>query len=486
MAEATPTGSGGAPVPAAPVDGMLRIRGGVGGLSFQFEELLAGAAALDGVAKELAAVEADADAVRRALFPYQPDSYASGSNAIIAVGEGAQALGRVRAELERLCREVRASHREYEFAEARNSLLLRIGRTGAGYGPLWGLFGLPPMTLRDVVEDEVSQAPARLALLLGVPAALAGAAGAVIGADGVRGVVRGLAAAPGLEFLQPRPVRVDGWETRTEEVDVSPAGLLLRAGALGRTSGDIEVLRLGEGSQRAWVVVIPGTQGGLPAGANPFDPAGVAEGLGYDSAETAQAVRRALAEAGAAAGDQVAAVGYSQGGIHAMNLSQDKAFLAEYGLRFVLTAGSPVGGIEPVPGVSSLHLEHADDWVPGTDGRPNPDTKDRVTVTLTNPIAVRDWLEPGMGPGHRMGLYADGAREVSASRDPSLQGSTAALAAVVGAGGAATVTRFSLRRDAMASPRGVPMAPGPRPGPAKAPMEGPGGNPGDRAQQPAA
>lgn len=482
MAEATPAGSGGAPVPAPPVDGMLRIRGGVGGLSFQFEELLAGAASLDRVAKELAAVETEADAVRRALFPFQPDSYTSGSNAIIAVGEGVQALGRVRAELERLCREVRASHREYEFAEARNILLLRIGQTGVGYGPLWGLFGLPPVTVRDIVEDEVSLAPARLALLLGVPAALAGAAAAVTGSDGVRGVVRGLAAVPGLEFLQPRPVRVDASATRNEDVDVSPAGLLLRAEALGGTSGNIEVLQLGEGSQRAWVVVIPGTQGELPAGANPFDASGIAEGLGYDSAETAAAIRQALAEAGAAAGDQVAAVGYSQGGIHAMNLGQDRAFLAEYELRFVLTAGSPVGGIEPVPGVGSLHLEHADDWVPGTDGRPNPDTRDRVTVTLTNPIAVRDWLEPGIGPGHQMGRYADGARAVSASRDPSLQGSTAALAAVVGAGGAATVTRFALRRDAMASPRGALMAPGPRQGPAP----GPGGKPADRTQQPAA
>ena len=482
MAEATPAGSGGAPVPVPPVDGMLRIRGGVGGLSFQFEELLAGAAALDALAKELAAVEIEADAVHRALFPYQPDSYASGSKAIIAVGEGTRAVGRVRAEVERLCREVRASHREYEFAEARNSLLLQLGQSGLGYGPLWGLFGLPPITLRDVVEDEVFRAPVKLALLLGVPAALAGVAGAVIGAGGVRGVVRGLAAAPGLEFLQPRPVRVDSRESRQEDVDVSPAGLLLRAEALGRNRGDIEVLQLGEGNQRAWVVVIPGTQGELPAGANPFDAAGIAEGLGYDSAETAAAIRQALAEAGAAVGDPVAAVGYSQGGIHAMNLSQDKAFLAEYDVRFVLTAGSPVGGIEPVPGVSSLHLEHADDWVPGADGQPNPDTKDRVTVTLENPIAVREWLEPGIGPGHQMAQYADGARAVSASRDPSLQGSTAALAAVVGAGGAATVTRFSLRRDAMPSPRGTMMAPGPR----QSPMQGPDGKPTDRTQRPAA
>lgn len=482
MAEATPAGSGGLPVPAPPVDGMLQIRGGVGGLSFQFEELLAGSAALDGLAGELAAVEAEADRVRRALFPYQSDSYTSGSRAIIAVGEGAQAVGRVRAELERLCREVRASHREYEFAEARNTLLLRIGKTGVAYGPLWGLFGLPPVTVRDVLEDEISLVPERLALLLGVPAAWAAASGAAAGPGGVRGVVRGLASAPGLEFLRPRPVRIAGRESRTEDVDVSPAGLLQRAEAVGGTSGTIEVLQLGEGGRRAWVVLIPGTQLGPAAGTNPFDAAGIAEGLGYDSAETTAAIRQALREAGAEAGSQVAAVGYSQGGIHAMNLSQDKAFLADYDLKFVLTAGSPVGGIDPAPGVRSLHLEHSEDWVPGADGQPNPDTKDRVTVTLTNPITGAEWLDPGLGPAHQMAHYADGARAVSASRDPSLQGSTAALAAVVGGGGAATVTRFALKRDAMPARRGMPFAPGPRTGP----HTGPGGKASDRLQRPAA
>lgn len=475
MAESSPAGSGGAPVPATPVDGTLRIRGGVGGLSFQFEELLAGASALDRIVQELAAAEVEAEAVRRALLPYQYDSYTSGSNAIVAVGEGGRALGRVREELERLSSEVRASHREYEFAEARNNLILRIGRTGPGYGPLWGLFGLPPVTVRDSVEDGFSVAPAGLALLLGLPDGLAAAGGTATSAASIRSTIRGLTAGAGLEFLRPRPVRIAGRETRTEVADVSPAGLLLRAEAVGRNSGDIEVLQVGEHGSRAWVVIIPGTQlDGLPQGTNPFDAAGIAEGLGYDSAETAAAIRQALAEAGAEAGDQVAAVGYSQGGIHAMNLGRDKAFLADYQLRFVLTAGSPVGGVEPEAGTSSLHLEHEQDWVPGADGLPNPDTKERVTVTLTAPIPGHEWLEPGLGPGHDLGRYADGARDVAASRDPSLQASTAALAAVVGAGGTATVTRFSLRRDAVPSSR-RPMAPGPRRNRENNPQTAPGG-----------
>ena len=471
MAEVSPAGAGGLPPAAVPQDG-LSVRGGVGGLSFQFEELLAGASALDALVRDLAAVEVEADGVRRALFPYQYDSYASGSQAIIAVGEGGRAVGRIRMELERLRSEVRESHREYEATEAANTLLLRIARTGPGFGPLWELVGLPHVTLRDTVQDEINQTPARLALLLGLPDGAAGvarvaAAAAAAGSPaGVRTVIRGLTGGQGLEFLRPRPVRIVGRETRSEEVDLSPAGLLLRAEAVGRTSGDVEILLLPENGSRAWAVVIPGTQlGGLPSGTNPFDAGGIAEGLGYGSAEISEAIRKALAEAGAQAGDPVAAVGYSQGGIHAMNLSQDRAFLADYDLKFVLTAGSPVGGIEPVAGISSLHLEHEQDWVPGADGLPNPDTKDRVTVTFTSPIPGAQWLDSGLGPGHDLRRYTDGARLVAASPDPSLQVSTAALAAVVGSGGTAVVSRFALRRDAMPQGRGQPQAPGPLPRP---------------------
>jgi hypothetical protein len=482
MAESAPADSGTAPRPSAPADdGMLRIRGGLGGLTFQFEELLAGAAALDGLVRQLASLEVEVDAVRRELFPYQADSYTSGSNAIIAAGEGSRALGRVREELERLCRDVRASHREYEFTEARNSLLLRIGRFGPGYGPLWGLFGLPALTARDVLEDEVALATGRLALLLGLPAGSARELGTSGGPPGVRELVRGLGAETGLAGLLPGPVRITGAETRQEQVDVSPAGLLFRAGAVGGASGEIEVLRLDGGSRPAWLVVIPGTQlDGAPAGTNPFDAGGIVEGLGYGSAETTAAIRQALRAAGAEAGQPLAAVGYSQGGIHAMNLGQDKAFLAEFDLKFVLTAGSPVGGITPEPGISSLHLEHEQDWVPGADGLAGPDTRDRVTVTLTNALDVPALADFGLGPGHRLGNYAAGAEAVAGSKDLSLRTSVAALAAVVGSGGPATVTRFSLRREALPPQPGNRRVDPPSPRPDGKPDRNLGGKPGGR------
>lgn len=470
MTELTPSGSGEVPRPAPPApDGMLRIRGGLGGLSFQFEELLAGAAALDGTVNRLYTLEAEADAVRRALFDYQSDAYNSGSGAIIAVGEAGRAVGRVRAELEHIAGQVRASHREYEFTEARNALLLRIGISAPESGAGLRLFELPGV--RDQVEGQAAAAAGSLALLLGLARPADAAAAALAGSGDVRRTIRDLAALPGMSHLAPRPVRVTGSDTALADVDLTPAGLLRRAGAVGRNSGDIEVIRVGSGAQRAWVVILPGTQlGGLPPGANPFDAAGIAEGLGYDSRETGAAVRQALREAGVRAGEQLAAVGYSQGGIHAMNLARDKAFLAEFNLKYVLTAGSPVGGITPGPGIASLHLEHEHDWVPGADGRPNADTRDRVTVTLTNELVLPPPQELGLGPGHRLENYAAGAEAVAASGDPSLRASTAALGAVIGTGGTTAVTRFSLRRDP-APAQGVPTAPGPRPrspGPASA------------------
>jgi hypothetical protein len=470
MAEATPAGSGGSPgVSAPPRDGSLLIRGGIGGVSFQFEELLAGAAALDGLVRQLQSVEVEADTVRRALFHYQSDSYTSGSNAIIAVGEAGREVGIVRSQLRRIGDDVRASHREYEYAEARNALLLRMGLHGSEYGAAPGPFALPGV--RGTVEDWVAMAPRNLAVLLGLPWPLAAVAGALPGTADVRRLVRDASEAPGLGDLKPRPVSIVDRETFTADVDLSPAGLLRRAGAVGEQGCRIEVIEVDGGAGPAWVVIIPGTQqGALPEGTNPFDPAGIAEALGYDSASTAQAIREALRQAGAEAGDQLVAVGYSQGGIHAMNLSKDRAVLAEYDLKFVLTAGSPVGGISPAPGIRSLHLEHEQDWVPGADGQANPDTRDRVTVTLTNPLAVPPPQDFGLGPGHRLENYADGAALVSASRDNTLQDSTAALAAVVGTGGAATVTLFSLRREGRPAPRatpaaGQPAAPGPRRGP---------------------
>ncbi|MEV8148374.1 hypothetical protein AB0O52_09490 [Arthrobacter sp. NPDC080073] len=454
MAEVAPIGAGGTPHPRIPgTDGTLRIRGGVGGIRFQFEELLAGAAALDGLVLQLQAIEVEAEAVRVALFPHQASAYTSGSNAIIAVGESGRDIGRVRDQLQRIGNDVRASHREYEFAESHAAIRLRMGM---GMPVL--MTGPNPLDLgpSGATEGAVRDLTRILTLMMGLPPAAANLSGAIVGPTDVGAVLRAIVAVPAFAFLRPRPISVSTGETATKSVDLSAAGMLRELDHVGTTSnGEIEVLQVDKDGAGAWVVLIPGTQpGNPPGGSNPLDEAGIAEALGYNSTETSKAIRQALLEAGAAAGETVVAVGHSQGGIHAMNLSKDKAFLAEYDLKFVVTAGSPVGGITPEAGIGSLHLEHEQDWVPGAEGKANPDTKDRVTVTMTNPVILEPGEDQGIGPAHKLSRYEEGARLVQLSSDPSLAASTATLGGILGVGGVVKATRFKLTRETPPAPRG--------------------------------
>lgn len=465
MAEISPGGSGGPLRPQLPPpDGNLLIRGGVGGISFQLSELAAGAGALDVLAGTLTSVEDTTESVWRELCNYGNEPRSSGVLALDAVGDGRRAVAAVRQELQDIGSQVRACQREYEAAESQSGRNLRLGMDSfellAAQGTDSRLTGFMN---RETSEAIVRNAPLALGILLGVRPDAALAAAAALGSGskgsgskgfGVRSIIRILAEGA-FKDLSPRPVKAVEEATTDTDLDTSPAGLLARARAVdAQGHGRIEIIETIHDGQKAFIVIIPGTQPGAPKGGdNPFDEAGIAEGLGYGSQYTDAAIRTALQQAGAAAQDQVVAVGYSQGGIHAMNLSNDKAFLAEYDLKYVLTAGSPVGGITPQPGISSLHLEHRQDWVPGSDGVPSPDTRDRVTVTLTNRVLTPSEEEAGLGPGHRLTNYEEGARAVSASDDPSLMASTAALAGVVGTGGAATATRFRMVREPQVQPK---------------------------------
>lgn len=455
MAEATPSGSGGPLKPVGPApDGYLEIRGGVGGIRFQLEELVAGAAELDALAVELTAVEVEALRIGEGLWPYQFDPRATGMAALQAVYDARQGVGAVRIELQNIGRQVRASHQDYERAESRSAFSLLAGSNSSLLPALVADLALTGTVNLSTAEALAGSVPLAMGLLLGIsPSRFATllaadlAAGRAISVAGP--MIRSLAEGA-VPMLEPRPINVSEGLTTHVRADTSPAGLLGMAKAVDDSGdGQIEVVQVENGGRRAFIVVIPGTQPGKPPGGNnPLDEAGIAEGLGYGSEHMTPAILSALEQAGAEAHDQVVAVGYSQGGVHAMNLGQDKAFLAQYDLKYVLTAGSPVGGITPAPGISTLHLEHRQDWVPGSDGTLSPDTKDRVTVTLTNRVLTVPGEDAGLGPGHKLSNYEAGARAVAASTDPSLVASTAALAGIVGAGGAGTATRFSLNRVA--------------------------------------
>jgi len=422
MADATPAGSGG-PIrvsPPAP-DGILTISGGVGGITVQLEELDVGAGKVDALADRLAAIEKELFGAWQGLGSYQNHPRSTGTAALIAVGEARDACQRVRLELQRISGQVRGCRRDYEAAEQLKRILgLPDPRSELQkHGDFWRTGFLNGDATERLVAHGVTILPV---------------------------------ARPAVEevfsSLRTGPVKAKQEESIAINLDATPAGLLERVRLLEeRGSGFIEVIEVADKGGQAYVVVVPGTQvKEANAGTNPFDLGGILDGMGNNSAQVNAAVLQALQAAGAEPGADVVAVGYSQGGIHAMNLAADKEFSRNYDMKYVLTAGSPISRIIPPDDVSTLHLEHRTDWVPGSDGSANPDTRNQVTVTVTNDLYVRGGEDAGLGPGHRLSGYEEAGRLVAASKDPSLVHSTAALGAVLGAGGAATATRFSLTK----------------------------------------
>lgn len=432
MADATPSGSGG-PLHVAPPppDGILTISGGVGGITVQLEELEAGAAKLDGLAGRLGAVESELFGAWQELGSYQNQPRSTGTAALIAVGEARDAVQKVRKELQRISGQVRSCRWDYEVAESTAHMQWMPG------------LSKPAVELQKHVDFW------RTGFLNGdATESLLGNAVAVL--PMIKPWVGLL-----IPSLRPGPVTVSREESMPIDLDATPAGLLERVRLIEeRGSGYIEIIEVDTSGGRAYIVVVPGTQvNDADEGTNPFDLSGIVDGMGSNSEQVNAAVLQALRAAGAEPGADVVAVGYSQGGIHAMNLAADEDFLREYRMKYVLTAGSPVSRITPPPEVSTLHLEHRTDWVPGSDGLPNQDARNQVTVTVTDDLYVRGGEDAGLGPGHRLTGYEDAARLVGASKDPSLVQSTAVLGGVLGTGGAAVATRFSLSKPSPPTPR---------------------------------
>ncbi|NUT70505.1 hypothetical protein [Pseudarthrobacter sp. C4D7] len=425
MADATPHGSGGPiRVLPPPPDGNLTVSGGVGGITVQLDELEKGAGKLSLLAEQLAAIEAGLFAAWQELGVQQDHPRGTGTAALMAVWEAKDAVRDVRQELQRISGQVRSCRRDYEIAESAAHLQWRLGLSD------------PDVEFQKHVDFW------RTGFLNGDATEML-AADAVLLLPAIEPVIE-----ENIPSLRTGTVTATREESVPIDLDASPAGLLQRVQLIeARGSGYIEVIEVDTGSGKAYIVVVPGTQvNEADGGTNPFDLGGIVDGMGGQSGYVNAAVIQSLRAAGAAPGADVVAVGYSQGGIHAMNLAADEDFLKEYRLKYVLTAGSPVSRITPSPDVSTLHLEHRTDWVPGSDGLPNRDARNQVTVTMTNDLYVRGGGDAGLGPGHSLTGYEEAARQVGASKDPSLVQSTAVLGGVLGAGGAATATRFALTK----------------------------------------
>ncbi|WP_435202411.1 hypothetical protein [Janibacter sp. GS2] len=233
----------------------------------------------------------------------------------------------------------------------------------------------------------------------------------------------------------------------------APTGVTDLVAAHGPTSGGSRV-RL-TGVPRAdgtwtWVVDVPGTQTFHPrAGANPWDLTSNVLLSSGRATLTTRAVSRALADAqrrtGSTLTSRVMLTGHSQGGLTAAALAADPAFRERHGVTHVVTSGAPIATVGVPEEVSVLSLEHAEDLVPGLEGEDNPDRESWVTVRR----AVADELGPDARAtqAHHVGRYAETARLVDASDDPSLASwRRGASNFLDGEGGEAVVIDYDIER----------------------------------------
>ena len=220
----------------------------------------------------------------------------------------------------------------------------------------------------------------------------------------------------------------------------------------GVAPGSVQVRRTDHpDGRRTWTLLLPSTQAMGLGGANPVD--NLTNGQTYAGvvSDVEIGAVRALELAGVAPGEEIAVVGFSQGGLTAMRLAADPLVRARFDIRTVVTAGSPVGHLPTPAGTEVLNLEHLEDVVVGLDGTANPAEPGRTTVSralTTGEHGALDFRVP-LGTSHSIDAYAQTATLALRSGDPSVAHLDARLREVTGGPGArVTATTYRLERGA--------------------------------------
>lgn len=215
-------------------------------------------------------------------------------------------------------------------------------------------------------------------------------------------------------------------------------------------AGTVEIRRTEHpDGRRSWTVLLPSTQAMLPGGANPVDNLTNLEAYGGLVTDVELGAARAMELAGIEPGEEIAVVGFSQGGLVGMRLAADPLVRARYDITTVVTAGSPVAHLPTPPDSEVLHLEHLEDPIVGLDGAANPAEPARTTVSRSLATGTPGELDFRIGPdqSHSISDYARTAELALAAAEPSVVHLSERLAAVTGPPGASvTATAYRLER----------------------------------------
>ncbi|RAX46884.1 hypothetical protein DQ353_19660 [Arthrobacter sp. AQ5-05] len=270
----------------------------------------------------------------------------------------------------------------------------------------------------------------------------------------------------GQNLLHLAPIKVRGQgPARVVQFDGTIETLVeLQQLAEKEPPGSLLVTRFEGDDGPIYVMTIPGTQSdpledvnagfrrirgteSEPEPGNPWDGTGIVEAMGNDSKNLIPSVEEALRKSGANDGDRVVVTGYSQGGIHAVNIVNDEHLNKLFDFQYLSTFGSPTGQV-PVPeDTHALHLEDRNDLVPGTDGSRNPEERNRLTVVFDGPDGSIELGNDGFGEAHKLENYESHAKELRGSKDPGVIESLGLLGTLFGQSRRGKVRSFQLGRQ---------------------------------------
>lgn len=214
--------------------------------------------------------------------------------------------------------------------------------------------------------------------------------------------------------------------------------------------GSIQLRRVDHADgRRSWTLLLPSTQAMGLGGANPADNLTNVQTYGGFVSDVEIGAVRAMELAGVAPGEEIAVVGFSQGGLTAMRLAADPVVRRRFSIRSVVTAGSPVAHLPTPAQADVLHLEHLEDPIVGLDGTANPAQTERTTVSralTTGEHGALDLRVPAVR-SHSVAAYAQTAAIAVASGDRSVAHVDARLRDLAGGPGArVTATTYRLQR----------------------------------------
>lgn len=243
----------------------------------------------------------------------------------------------------------------------------------------------------------------------------------------------------------PPPGDAEETEALGGPADVIRYSDRVQAGRKDDSTGVISVLRTDHADgTTSWVVVVPGTADWGLGGPNPQDLLTNFQAVSGMPTDMETAVVAAMQQAGVGPNDPVGLYGHSQGGIVVTRLAGDPGVNEHYNVTTLLTAGSPVGGIDLPDSVSALHLENGSDAVPSLDAAPNPSSPHRITVSVnTTDTGIAKYP-------HHASHYAQALENMP--DDPNVEAWNAQMRGLTGAGEEGAVTTayvFDIERERM-------------------------------------